>query len=249
MRAVTKFTATLVISAASSAAMADVFSNYEELSEGFMGQTFAHNGVTYRDVNNVSGFYPDGEPFGPNDNGREVIVERASLFYIDFPTYGSPVNSLTFGTSYIPGDNLTIGALASVWMDLAEVGSGVSFDLAFYERGPWGGIQWRLEALRNGSVVGSDTLTIASGGDRDDPTFATMSISGVAMDQLHLYGWLNGHYTAPRGMIDNLTITAIPEPAGTGVLGGLSLLLARRRRCRSSCDGSMTCEQEGSADR
>ena len=225
-----RFASMLVIGAGSSVALADVFSNYEELSEGFKGQTFVHNGVTYRDVNNVSGFYPDGMPFGPTDNGNEVVVERAVPFYSDFPTYGSPVNSLTFGSAFVPGDNLTIGALASVWMDMPTPSNAVSFDIGFYERGPWGGVQWRLEALRNGAVVGTDTITIASGGDRDNPTFDSMSIGGVEFDQLHLFGWLNNAYTAPRGMIDDLTITAVPEPTTLGLLGAAGLLAVRRRR-------------------
>lgn len=230
MNVVGRLASVFVIGAASSSALGDVFSNYEDLSEGFKGQTFVHNGVTYRDVNNVSGFYPDGEPFGPNDNGRENIVERATVFYNDFPAYGSPVNTMTFGSSFVPGDNLSIGALASLWMDLPSLSNAASFDIGFYERGPWGGIQWRLDAVRNGSVVATDTITIASGGDRDNPTFDTMSISGVEFDKLHLYGWLNNNYTVPRGIIDDLTITAVPEPTTLGLLGAAGLLAARRRR-------------------
>src|SRR4051812_41122542 len=78
------------------AASASVFHDYEDLAEGFKGQTFNHAGVAYRDVNHVSGFYPDGMPFNDTENGNEVIVERATLFYNDFPAYGSANNSLTF---------------------------------------------------------------------------------------------------------------------------------------------------------
>ena len=223
-------TAAVMLSATSVIASADVFSNYEDLTEGFKGQTFPHNGVVYRDVNNVSGFYPDGVPFGPNDNGNEVIVERATPFYTDFPAYGSPVNSLTFGSAFVPGDNLTIGALASVWMDVS-LSNAASFDIGYYENGPWGGVQYRLEAVRNGQVVGSDSFVIdGSNPGRDNPTFDSLSISGVEFDQLHLYGWLNGNYTAPRGMIDDLSLTAVPEPTVVGMLGLASLLGLRRRR-------------------
>ena len=183
-----------------SVASADVFSDYEDLSEGFLGATFAHDGVTYHDVNNVSGFYPDGMPFGPSDNGDQNIIEQATLFYNDFPGYGSPNNSLTFGTSFIPGDNLTIGACASVFMDLAEPGNAASLDIAFYENGPWGNIELRLDALSGGSVVASDTYTISNLGGRDNPNFTTLSLSSArSFDQLHLYGWLNGNYTRARG--------------------------------------------------
>jgi len=218
--------------AAAGVASADVFSNYEDLSEGFLGAMFVHNGVTYRDVNNVSGFYPDGAPFGPTDNGDQSIIENATLFYNDFPTYGSPVNSMTFGNTFINGDNLSIGALASVWMDLATPGNAASFDIAFYENGPWGNIEWRLEALSGGNVVSSDSYTFSNLGGRDNPTFETLSVNAASFDQLHLYGWLNGAYTAPRGMIDNLSITSVPEPATMTLLGAsmLALLTNRRRR-------------------
>jgi hypothetical protein len=213
-----------------SLAQADVFETYDSLSEGFKGETFASSGVTYRDVNRVSGFYPDGVPFNDTENGNEVIVENAALFYNDFPGYGSPVNSLTFGSAFIPGDNLSIGALASVWMDLPEVSNAASFDLAFYENGPWGNIEWRVEALSNGQVVGSDAEVISNLGGRDNPTFKSLSVGGVEFDQLHLYAWLNGAYTAPRGMIDNLSITAVPEPAGIVALLALGTIGVMRRR-------------------
>lgn len=207
-------------------ALADVLHTYEDLDEGFQGESLTLTGVTYRDVNNVSGFWPDGAPFGPDDVGRQLIVEKATAFYGDFPDYGSPVNSLTFGASYVPGDNLSIGALASVWMDLDVLSSAASFDLAFYENGPWGGIEYRLDAVLNGNVVASDSFVISDLGGRDNPQVTTLSVGG-AFDSLHLYALKNGDFTVPRGMIDDLTVTAIPEPGAWVLLAGG--LLARRR--------------------
>ncbi len=229
MKSMIRLVAVLVVGNVAAVGWSDTFSDYEDQTEGFKGQTFALHGVTYRDVNNVSGFYPDGIPFGPNDNGNDVIVERAVPFYVDFPSYGSPVNALTFGSAFIPGDNLSIGALASVWMDLPEVSSAATLDIGFYENGPWGGIEWRLEALRNGAIVGTDSIVISDLGGRDNPTVDVMSVGGMEFDQLHLYGWLNNDYTVPRGIIDDLRTTAVPEPTALAVWGVLAMIAGARR--------------------
>jgi hypothetical protein len=211
-----------------SAAFGATVHTYEDLAEGAYGETLSHNGVTYHDINQVSGVFPDGSTFTPDDLQHESIVEQATLFYNDFPGYGSPVNALTFGWVYIPGDNLSIGPLASAWMDLDENATSVSFDLAYYENGPWGGIEYFVDAYLGDSVVGSDSFVIAGIDDRDNPTFDTMSIDGVEFDSLHVYAMYNGEFSAPRGMIDNLTITAVPTPASLLALLGAAAM--RRRR-------------------
>lgn len=213
-------------------ARADVFQDYENFAEGFLGQTVVDDGVTYHDANRVSGFFPDGQPFDPDELGSEYIIEQARLFYLDFPDYGSPNNSMTFGQAFIPGDNLTIGPLASIWLDLDVVGNAVSFDLAYLENGPWGGIEYVLEAFRNGTSVGSNSFVIDNQGGRDNGAFRTMSITGVEFDQLHLYGWLNNEYTAPRGMIDDLSIVTVPEPSAWVLISIGGLCLHRRSNAR-----------------
>lgn len=218
-------------------AQADIFHNFENLSEGFLGTSYSADGVTYRDVNNVSGFFPPsdgqpGDPFTQQDLGDQVIIERAVPLYTDMPDFGTPNNAMTFGNTYINGDNLSIGVLASVFIDLAWVGNSVSFNLAYYENGHWGNIEYRLDAIRNGSVVGTDSFLIANGGGRDNPTFKTMSINGVEFDTLQLYAKLDGSYTAPRGIIDNVSITAapVPEPATLAALGLGAMALLRKRK-------------------
>lgn len=212
-------------------AQANIFHNFEDLSEGFLGTSFTKDGITYRDVNNVSGFYPDGEPFGAGDPGDQVIIERAVPLFEQFPEYGSANNAMTFGSAYIVGDNLSIGALASVFIDVPWLGQSASFDIAFYENGPWGDIEFRLDALRNGSVVATDSFVLAGGGDRDNPNYTSMSVAAAEFDTLHLYATLNGEYTAPRGIIDNVAIQAVPEPATLAALGlGAAALLRRRKK-------------------
>jgi hypothetical protein len=182
-------------------------STYDDLTEGFLGETYAYNGVDYHDVNGIGGVFPDGSTFTPEDVGNQLIVENSTVFYADFPDFGSPPNTLTFGTSFVPGDNLTIGALVRVTMDLDAPASEASVDLAFYENGPWGGIVIHLDALDGDTVVASDELTIADGGDRDNPTTATFTVSAPSFTSLQLYSTYEGQPSAPRIMIDDLALT------------------------------------------
>jgi hypothetical protein len=218
----------------STVASADVLHDYEGETEGFKGETWTHMGVTFRDINQVNGFFPDGAPMTPADLGTHAVIEQADLLYVDLPDYGSPVNSLTFGGAFIGGPNLTVGAMASVWMDLAEPASAASFDIAYYENGPWGNIVYHLDALLNGQVVASDSFVISDLGGRDNITFDTMAVAagGAGFDQLHVYARLNGSFTGPRGMIDDLRLTAVPEPslAAVAAAGALAAVTARRRR-------------------
>lgn len=189
---------------APSAFAAEVVIDYEDLTEGAQGLPFTHQGVTYHDLNTVSGVFPDGATFTPE--GGECIVEDAGVFYNDFPGYGSPVNALTFGIAFIPGDNLTIGPLSNVSIDLGGSASSASLDLATYEHGPWGGIVFHLDAVMGGSVVASDTFTLGDLGGRDEVTTTTLSVSAPDFDSLELYATYGEEYSLPRAMIDDLTI-------------------------------------------
>ena len=182
-------------------------SDYDDLTEGSLGTSYVYRGVSYHDVNGVGGVFPDGSTFTPADVGDLLIVEDATVFYVDFPDYGSSPNSLTFGNSFVTGPNLSIGALVRVTMDLAQPANAASVDLAFYENGPWGRIVIHLDALVGDMVVASDSLTIADGGGRDNPTTAVLSVEGATFDTLKLYSTYEDQPSAPRIMIDNLAVT------------------------------------------
>jgi len=181
-------------------------SNYDDLIEGSLDTSYVYDGVSYHDVNGIGGVFPDGSTFTPDDVGDQLIIEDATDFYVDFPDYGSTPNSLTFGTSYVPGPNLTIGPLVRVTMDLDAPASAASVDIAFYENGPWGGIEIHLDALDAGMVVASDVITIANGGGRDNATTATLAVDGATFDSLKLYATYNDQPSAPRIMMDDLTL-------------------------------------------
>jgi hypothetical protein len=185
-------------------------STYDDLTEGFIDTAFDYNDVHYHEVNGIGGVFPDGSTFVPADVGDLLIVEDASLLYPDFPDYGSSPNSLTFGSAFVNGPNFSIGALVRVTMDLAQPASAASVDLAFYENGPWGRIVIHLDALSAGTVVASDSLTIADGGGRDNVTTSVLSVEGATFDALKLYSTYEDQPSAPRIMIDNLAVTPAP---------------------------------------
>ena len=210
-------TTCLIVAAAFASASAVLAStvviDYEDLTEGPQGDPLSHMGVTYHDLNNVSGIFPDGSTFDPQP-ADEFIIENAAVFYADFPAYGSPVNALTFGIAYVPGTGLSIGPLSTVTLDLDSPATAASLDLAFYENGPWGGIEFRLEGISAGQVVAATSYAISDLGGRDNPAVTTLSIAGPAFDQLHLYATFGPDYSMPRAMIDDLTLTYEgPTPA------------------------------------
>jgi hypothetical protein len=182
-------------------------SNYDDLTEGFLGTSYAYNGVSYHDVNGIGGVFPDGSTFTAADVGDQAIIEDATDFYSVHPDYGSSPNSMTFGTAHVPGPNLSIGALVRVTMDLDQPASAASVDIGYYENGPWGGIEIHLDALDAGTVVASDVITIANGGGRDNDTVATLSVGGATFDSLKLYATYGDQPSAPRVMMDDLTLT------------------------------------------
>lgn len=232
-RAITMATLVSAFAAASSAGTTTV-STYDDLSEGFYGNSFYYNGVTYNQVNNVHGVFPDGSTFEPGSGidglGDEVIVENAALFYNEFTGWGSANNALTFGSSYVVGDNVSLGAISTVTMDLDEVSNFASLEMAYYENGPWGGIVYHLDAFSGGSLVGSDSFSISDLGGRDNIALATLTIDGVEFDSLQLYATFGNEYTGPRILVDNLTITSVPAPSALALLGMGALGASRRRR-------------------
>jgi hypothetical protein len=179
--------------------------DFEDLKEGFYGEPFDYMGITFSDLNSVSGVFPNGDKFDPQDDDQ-CIIEDATLWYNDFPGWGSPVNVLTFGTAFVPGENLSLGRLSNVTLDLPEVANSVAFDLGYYENGPWGGIEFHVDVLMRGEVVGSDFFTIKDAGGRDNGASHSFLVERVEFDQIKIYAMYGDEYSLPRAIIDDLTI-------------------------------------------
>lgn len=188
-----------------SLAAAQTVIDFEDQVEGPLGDPWTHAGMTFHDLNMVSGVFPDGSPFGPEPTDQ-CICEDATDWYNSFPGWGSADKLLTFGNAYIPGDNLSLGRLSSVTVDLDAHADSISMDVGFYENGPWGGIVVHLDALLNGQVVGTDSFQIADGGGRDNGAINSLAVSGVEFDQLVIYSTYGNEYSLPRIILDDLTI-------------------------------------------
>lgn len=181
-------------------------SRFDDLAEGFQGDTFDYQGIRYHDCNGIGGVFPDGSTFTAEDVGDQFVVENANLIYADFPAFGSAPNALTFGASYIVGDNFSVGPLVRATLDLPADADRARLDLAYYENGPWAGIALQMDAEKDGVVVGSDRLTIAGGAPRDNLTTASLAVENVVFDTVRLSATYGGQPTAPRVLIDNLSI-------------------------------------------
>lgn len=182
--------------------------DFEDLTEGALGVPFDHQGLNWHDLNTVSGVFPNGDTFGPQI-GDEVICEDATVWYNDFPTWGSADKLLTFGTAYIPGDSLSLGRLSNVTVDLENVADSMSVDVGYYENGPWGGIVIHVDVLRNGNIVGTDSFEIADGGGRDNGAIDSLAVSGVEFDQMMFYATYGNEYSLPRVILDDLTLNYV----------------------------------------
>lgn len=203
--------------------------DFESAPEGFAGETFVDGGITFSQLNDVSGINPDGSSFVPGEYGRQFIVENATLAINDFPGILGGTNALSFGNSFIAGDNLSINILSSFHMSTGQIENSASLDMLMFENGPWGGIVISLDALLGGSVVATDSFTISDLGGRDNLVGKALSIDGVNFDSLQLSARMSdGTYTAFAGLVDNVSIT--PTPGATGLLAMGSLIGLRRRR-------------------
>ncbi len=221
-------------------AMADIsVSTYDDLTEGFQtndfNPSFHYNGVTYFDRNNVDGVQTDGVRFvgggaGFDSLGDTVMVENATFFYDEFPTFGSRSNGLTFGRSFVPGDNLSISRLSTVSMALDTNADFASIEIGFMENGVWGGDVMHFEATLRGVVVDSVELVISNLGGRDNAAITTLSVGGGEFDTLRLFATLGDEFTAMPMILDNLTVNTVPAPGTLALLMGTAGFMNRRRR-------------------
>lgn len=225
-----RFLMSAAIAACAVPALAGGSTGFEEMSEGQTGTSFTSGGITFFGLNSVAGVNPDGSSFSPGEYGTRFIIEDATLAINDYPEFLSGNNVLSWGVegAWIPGDNLSINILSDFSMTTGQVENSVGLDLLYFENGPWGGITLSLDAMLNGSVVGTQALVISDLGGRDNLVGVHLALSGVSFDTVRLSATMDGTPTAIAGLVDNVTIT--PAPGAMALLGLGGFVSARRRR-------------------
>ena len=213
----------------STSTLAGGFTGFETPREGFIGSSFTDGGITFFGLNNDSGLNPDGSIYGPGEYGTDFIIENATLAINDFPDTLSGSHALSWGNSFVPGDNLSINIVSTFSMTTNSVETDAWFDILYFENGPWGGITIELLAFNRGDLVNSDSILISDLGGRDGLIGDQLGVFGVEFDSLTVNArFEDGTSTVFAGLIDNVNIT--PAPGTVGVLAVAGGAFSRRRR-------------------
>mgnify|MGYP000532132318 CR=1 FL=1 len=229
MKTIHSLIAAVAIASTGSAALASGSTGFESQTEGWVGSSFTDGGITFFGLNNDSGLNPDGSTYVPGEYGTEFIVENATLAINDFPGTLSGTNALSWGNSWIAGDNLSVNIVSTFSMSTNQTETDAWFDILYFENGPWGGITIELLAFNRGDLVNSDSITISDLGGRDNLVGDQLGVFGVEFDSLTVNArFADGTSTVFAGLIDNVNIT--PAPGTVGVLAIAGAGMVRRRR-------------------
>ena len=203
----------MALAAVSTAAIAE-FANFDDLVEGQTFTTLTNGGITFHDYD---ARFPGSPP--PNI----FCIEDASGDLTGLPGYSSP-NTLGF-FGYSPGSGTAFSRVGEIWFDAAVPGTDVSLEL-FVVSDPANIVT--MEAYSGGAVVGTDIVNLNFAGFMDH---FTMSIGGVAFDTVRLVGTGPNNEGTFFAVVDNVSITTVPEPGTFIAVGaGIALLALRRRK-------------------
>ena len=199
---------TLALAIASHAAVA----TFDDLPEGSPAASLRDGGITFSDLSNGD----------PSNTGNFFAVDASSGVYDGAAGYSAP-NILTFN-AYAPGEEVSFGQMKSFDFTTGALASSAAFTVLSIGNDPDSTLT--LEGLRNGAVVGSTTLALTT----DYLGVQNLTLGGGIFDSFHVDS------SAPDGVLfvglDNVTVSAVPEPGALALLGlgasGLWCLRARR---------------------
>ena len=207
----------MIVAIAAIAAVASAnaeLAHFDDLQEGGFFPTLVNGGITFHD-------YDARFPGVPPPN--QFCIEDASGDLTGMPGF-SPNNTLGF-FGYSPGTGTAFSRIGEIWFDAAVPGIEASLEL-FVTTEP--GNIVTLEAYSGGSVVASDVVDLSFTPFMEH---FTMSVTGATFDTLRLVGEGPQNDGTFFAVVDNVSITTVPEPGTFIALGaGLALLAFKRRR-------------------
>lgn len=202
------------------AACPAALATFDDLAEGFHGNSFTTGGITFFEPVH---FFGEAAPFA---------VEDASEVLPTFPGLGdhySSPNVLGLAAVIDGPTGWFLTRIEQIKMTTGRVESYARMDVFYNNSDAYAGAEVILEALLDGQVVATDSFTIA-GGSRQ-PAWSELEISGVPFDTLRLAAIGapgSGEGDGFLGSLDNVEIVPAPGTLVAAALAGLPL--ARRRR-------------------
>jgi hypothetical protein len=195
--------------ASASAAVAD----FDSFAEGFY-QTLTSGGVTFSNLD-------DFTPITPNDL---FAIDNAVPDLNGINGY-SPPNVLGFN-GFGPGDGVVFTRLGS--FDFTTTGAQASSaSLVWIAFDNAAGSTLELRGIRNGNVVNSASINLNT---TFQITSMTLSLGAGTYDSFKVVAHGTTQNGAVFGVIDNVVVNPIPEPASIGAFAFALVGLRRRRR-------------------
>lgn len=203
-------TSVLALGMLAALAHADLTANFDDRREGEWFDAFVNGGIRFHDVTTHSGGYTN------------FTIEDASGGFLGSGL--TPPNVLGFG-GYVPGPGVAFGGIAGFWYtaDLPATTAGLDV--------------WAFQA-----DLGVNTVSLRGylGGSLVEVVSFSFNAPSVPLHQrLDLAVGTYDHFELSSSgqailgdsclVVDNVTVAAVPEPAGLAVLGASALALVRRR--------------------
>jgi hypothetical protein len=228
LKFVTRFCLLSLFSFTSAQASIYLTANFDDLTEGFQGDSFSDGGILFSNLD---------ERF-QNEPAYGVFAIQATT--ADLPGF-SPPNYLTF-EGFGQGDTAgySFGRFGSANIGFSGIASFASMDIFGFATTSMNTLT--LDAMLGSSVVESDTVTFYSA-NPSGVVYLPMSVSGT-FDSLQLVAAGSDNNGTDFFGMDNVNITIVPEePVGVLVCCGLIGLFAfqcakRTRRFSTEVDAA-----------